>query len=232
MPRFTPPPSLYKYLPAREDFFDRPCLRFSPTKELNDPFESQLSMIRDSGNMSDVACAWIELLQIRFSSILNILFDNGVLSLSANHKNLLMWAHYTNNHYGMVLDLDSTSDFLKNADKVIYSNERLYFDEIVKLKEFKASLLYRNIFHKSIHWSYEEEWRVFEPWIKKTPSIKTSIVGFIELPIDIIKNIYLGSRVRNSFKESAKEFCNQNNHIGLYQTKLHPTRYDLNFIKV
>ena len=189
-------------------------------------------MTRDIGTMSDTAYTLSELLQIGVSSLLNMLADNGVLSLSANHKNLLMWAHYTNNHYGMVLELDSKSDFLDSADKVIYSNERLCFDEIGKSKELKASLLYRNVFHKSSHWSYEEEWRVFHPWITKAPRAKPDIVGLMELPIDIIKNIYLGLRVTDSFKESAKEFCIQNKHIGLYQAKLHPTKYELEFISI
>lgn len=45
MAKAIPPDILYKFFPSkREDFFDMPALRFTPIRELNDPFESNLSL--------------------------------------------------------------------------------------------------------------------------------------------------------------------------------------------
>ena len=34
----------------------------------------------------------------------------GILSLSANHNNILMWSHYLSNHTGLVICLDILAD--------------------------------------------------------------------------------------------------------------------------
>lgn len=233
MPKSSPPPSLYKYLPPqRIDFFDLPCLRFTPVKELNDPFESQISMARDNAQLSGLSYSFIEIIQTNLVNLLGGIVDTGILSLSGNHSNLLMWSHYTNNHKGFVLELDSTSIFFGGIDKVNYSIERLCFDEIADSKKHNASLLYRNVFHKSIDWSYEDEWRLFKPWVKKAPSVKSDVVGLVECPIDVIKNIYLGLHASNELLDTAKNFCNFHPETGLYQAQLHQTRYALNFIQI
>lgn len=233
MPKSTPPPSLYKYLPSqRIDFFDLPCLRFTPVKELNDPFESQISMARDNDQLSSLSYSFIEIIQTSLVNLLGGIVDTGILSLSENHKNLLMWSHYTNNHKGFALELDSTNVFFEGIDKVNYSIDRLCFDEIADSKKHKASLLYRNVFHKSIDWSYEDEWRLFKPWVKKLHSVKPGIVGLVECPIEVIKNIYLGLHASSELLDKAKGFCNLHPEIGLYQAQLHQTRYSLNFIQI
>ena len=234
MSRFEAPPTVYKYLHSdRIDFFECPCLRFTPIEELNDPFESLISMHKEGSESPFFAL--LRLAQVDMNpvlhSMLNTFTRTGVLSLTTDSANILMWAHYADNHRGFVFEFDTNDEFFSGIDAVIYSEERLYFDGIKDSKKHKSSLLYRNIFHKSNHWSYENEWRLFKPWIHKLPQIKEGVIGLVECPINSLKSITLGMRTPDILKEAAMAFCRENTHIKLYQAKLHPAKFEITFAK-
>lgn len=233
MPKAKPPAILYKYLPAkRVDFFEQPCLRFTPIEELNDPFETQLALMRESEGRHGVLHEAMKIAQ----SLLMPLFDSflytGILSLSSTNSNLLMWAHYTNNHTGFVLGLDATDALFESVDMVKYSESRLFFDEIGQSRKHGASLLYRNMFYKSIDGAYENEWRIFKGLSHKFPVIKPNISGLLECPPNLVKSIYLGLRASEELKKEAQIFCTTHPSIELYQAQLHHSKYLLKFLPV
>jgi len=235
MPRFEAPPTVYKYLHSdRIDFFDCPCLRFTPIEELNDPFESLVSMHREESE--NFLFGLLRLAQVDMNSLLHSMLNafsrTGVLSLTTDCTNLLMWSHYANNHRGLVFEFDSNNEFFKSLDAVVYSKDRLYFDEISESKNHKASLLYRSIYYKSLDWSYENEWRLFKIWIHKLPQIKEGVIGLVECPLESLKSIYLGMRASGELKIAATKFCRNHNHVKLYQAKLHPSNFELNFFEM
>lgn len=223
MVKAIPPDILYKFFPPkREDFFDMPSLRFTPIRELNDPFESNLSLGSKISNFS------LFNVQVIFTNMIDSITDAGVLSLTTNHDNLLMWAHYANNHTGFVISFDAHHTFFKDVDVVNYSSSRLDVNDINDSKKLNQSLLYRNIFKKSIDWSYESEWRIFKICIHKITPIK-NIIGLVECPLEIIKGIYLGARSSSSLCNKAKEFCSNHPNIELFRARLHSTNYALEF---
>lgn len=225
MVKAIPPDILYKFFPSkREDFFDMPALRFTPIRELNDPFESNLSLGNKFCNPQ-----FLDQIQLTFINMMNKFTDAGVLSLTTNHDNLLMWAHYANNHTGFVIGFDSHHIFFKDVDAVNYSSARLCFNDIKDSKKQNQSLLYRNIFSKSLDWSYEREWRIFKVWVHKITPIKNNIIGLIECPLEVIKKIYLGARAPFSLCSKAQEFCSTHPNIELFRAKLHSTNYALEF---
>ncbi len=87
--------------------------------------------------------------------------ENGVVSLTETNDNLLMWAHYANEHKGIVVEFDTSNEFFTET---YVEEERPYYGKInrvlyrkQRLKEFKS--LVEPYFHKSDEWLYEKEHR-------------------------------------------------------------------------
>lgn len=97
-----------------------------------------------------------------------------VFCVTEDKDNLLMWAHYAQDHSGVVFELDRTEQpdcLLSNIKKVKYQDKPIrYFslEELVNWTLFLiepdySKIMYSNhAWHKSLHWEYEQEWRVIE----------------------------------------------------------------------
>jgi len=138
----SPPPSLFKYLPARRaaDFFECPTLRFSPPSALNDIFDlnppikelqchsKELALLEYFSNRKKTGkvnthddliehyftCE--EEGKLNFTNGMSQLMEDkgcGILSLSSISKSLLMWAHYCDDHEGFVVELNTASEFFQ-----------------------------------------------------------------------------------------------------------------------
>ncbi|MGZ8191312.1 MAG: DUF2971 domain-containing protein [Methylococcaceae bacterium] len=101
-----------------------------------------------------------------FSEIINA--NIGICCLSRNPLNLLMWAHYANNHTGFVIEFSiphisqsswtSTEDIDSlNSFPVVYKKEKPIIVTGKASKSFKEYFL-----TKSIDWEYEQEERVID----------------------------------------------------------------------
>lgn len=108
---------LYKYMPLREEFFDNFMIRATPVMALNDPFEGffnekqiedadhqQREYFRALGrNVDEKHDGMIEDLM---GTVQEDFFDLGILSFTEDHNNPLMWAHYANDHKGIVVEFN------------------------------------------------------------------------------------------------------------------------------
>lgn len=168
---------LYKYVgfQAAISMIESSTLGFSRVLDLNDPFECTSICAPDNHGMTDnlVANAIKEHLSPRF----------GVLSLTRQPLNSLMWSHYGQSHTGVVIGIDCEKAGLTNSDTssipvnfgdVIYSATKPshavkmdiaenFWTENPALKYFEPhsyNLLSRAFLHKSLEWGYEEEVRV------------------------------------------------------------------------
>jgi hypothetical protein len=84
--------------------------------------------------------------------------NNGVLSLSEQRNNLLMWAHYASEHKGICLGFDWKETGLPPAKEVAY----LSMYRLVDIWAYtEDELVEIACFQKSAEWSYEREWRSF-----------------------------------------------------------------------
>ena len=169
--------SLFKFFPPREDFFDNYLLRASNRFALNDPFEATPSFeywadlclkTRYSrfGSTREEIIGYLETQpENGVWSELGISFyrEKGIISLTETKDNLLMWSHYTNQHEGMVVEFDKSSDFFNSTyscndnyclgkiQRVLYRKERL--------RSVNSNLM-APYFHKSDEWAYEKEHRL------------------------------------------------------------------------
>lgn len=172
------PEFLYKYRnfedPYMINIIKNSSLYFSQAKNFNDPFDLRLNFNENLNieNLYDLS----KLIGVDKDSIkdLNVeelneeikrknkeVYDKiGILSLSADLKNILMWSHYANNHSGLVFEFKNKNLYFKNATKVRYSDKYEILDftninPIKRIESMKDSLLL-----KYSDWQYEHEYRL------------------------------------------------------------------------
>ena len=96
----------FKYLPEPRNLFDEGFIRLSQPVVLNDPFEASFcsqSLDYLASNFDETMAQDPQYGDISFSQYIVLRMNNiGVISLSENKENLLMWAHYANEHKGIV----------------------------------------------------------------------------------------------------------------------------------
>ncbi|MBL4560811.1 MAG: DUF2971 domain-containing protein, partial [Labilibaculum sp.] len=114
---------------------------------------------------------------------LNLYGNMGVISLSKNVKNLLMWTHYASSHQGFAVKFNVVE--LRSNPELIGPFPINYKEDWLPIcledeKEAKLGFLYQtNI--KSIQWKLEEEWRFIG--IRQNMSIPS-----IQMQKEYIKN--------------------------------------------
>ncbi|WP_431023940.1 DUF2971 domain-containing protein [Halomonas sp. H5] len=140
----------------------------------------------------------------------------SVLCLTENKQNLLMWAHYSQDHKGCVFQLRCLPELdrpLCAARKVNYVREYPIIsglDTYVKHLIGQNELDYNNLFNifaftKSSHWSYESEWRC----VSQLRNFETG-VDFDPLVPDELEAIYLGCRSEPDYIENVIELVRRN----------------------
>lgn len=134
------------------------------------------------------------------------LCDNvGVLSLSEDPKNILMWAHYADDHKGVCIEFKrDVSNILGQSDstkKVVYTSSYPKI-KIMDFKKKRPKVFERILRTKSKDWCYEKEWRVIIENGNEThpiPGEITSIIFGVRAPqrnIDIVKKLTKGSNIK------------------------------------
>lgn len=92
----------------------------------------------------------------------------GMVALAEDRDNLLLWAHYGSNHYGMCLGFDWDDTGLPPAEEVIYQNRYRTLEYYSHTEDEIAAI---SLLQKSADWAYEREWRsVAKPEVEYIPS--------------------------------------------------------------
>lgn len=88
----------------------------------------------------------------------------GVLSLCEDYRNILMWAHYADDHKGICIEFERTSKNTLGKDEVTKPVKYIKSYPKIRAIDFlhskNASLTQKMLWTKSIDWEYEKEWRV------------------------------------------------------------------------
>jgi len=82
--------------------------------------------------------------------------QRGVLALSEDKNNLLMWAHYGEEHKGLCLGFDWKRTELPKAQQVAYNSTYRTVDYWSYTEDELAGIACTQ---KSMEWAYEREWR-------------------------------------------------------------------------
>jgi hypothetical protein len=214
------PQFVYKYRVSdatRNPFFDSiittNSMMFSSPKAFNDPFDCQLqpvifptqtevtqflSRVLPSAPSDIISNLETNAINnpIEFSKILKnaINFDNkGVLCLSQEPDNILLWSHYADNHYGVCLKFDILQDtnFFSIPLMVIYSQSYPIYNHMTHPNEIVTKMIKT----KYELWKYEKEIRIFKMEKNLYNFNKNALTEIIfgcntpQLEIDRIKNL-------------------------------------------
>ena len=143
----------------------------------------------------------------------------GVFSASQDPRNEPMWAHYSADHRGYCVQLDTTQDsaFLL-AEKALYSD---VFPTLTLPHEHHGDVM-KAYLHKSSAWAYEREWRLVTPQS-----------GYaIQLRPETIAGVILGVRATPATVQAIADFNEERTVAGLprfrvYQAIQHRDRYGM-----
>jgi hypothetical protein len=147
----------------------------------------------------------------------------GILSLTINPFNYLMWSHYGNCHNGFCLGFDEAI----LSETVDGSLGPVHYDsDVPKLKLFGDAYDFhiKQLATKSTVWSYEHEFRI----IKSNAARKTIIY-----PKEMIKEIFLGCKLPFAEKNKIIDFVKANNiDCKVLELQLDKTTFRLNYLRV
>ena len=188
---------LYKYTSHNSNYkyniIKNSELWFSNVKSFNDPLDSQLDY-RQCYTKNEIKKYWkyflkkkpnhpqsLKQILKKYGDIFNFLSQQkrvfeafrlqmGVLCMSSNPENILMWSHYANNHKGIVYEFDynlfsnfSTNSFKGNPYKIDYPNNKSYeLLSYVKTNKKRDTQFIKELTTKAIDWKYEEEYRFID----------------------------------------------------------------------
>jgi hypothetical protein len=214
---------LFKYFPLNLQSIDgllRSYFYLANPGSFNDPFDCNINLLEDIEGLNTLKT-------VRRNNYKNI----GVCSFSENIDSHLMWAHYTNNYNGFVLEFNGRNiDVkLKKNDINRHSLTRVIYPE----KPVKIGKIYSFAYHyilttKFKHWSYEKEWRI----IAELNSEEREIEYYPEL----IKAIYIGHKIPDENISAYKMLLEIQKLIfpkaPIFVVYPHPTDLNLKFEKV
>lgn len=194
---------VYKYmtLAGLDACLNLGTVRFTKPANFNDPFDCAASAVETTMVGFNIRYPG----STNADKLFQIRNGVGILSLTRNPLNPLMWAHYGENHKGGVVAIDTKEAGLEcseeniitaSAGNVIYTSVRPsvdddqlpYHHEITA--QHNRQMLERLFLYKSLHWSYEEEIRVARR-VDYTPQVRHQD---FEIPGTAIKAIYLGAK--------------------------------------
>lgn len=144
----------------------------------------------------------------------------GIYCLSEKNDDILMWSHYSDGHKGMCIEYDASQEgtLFSEAFKVIYQENYPIVNvmDIGKPKEFSKAFL-----TKSIHWEYEQEWRIL-----KTP--EEGGPGFYSFPPELLTGLILGALIPENDRTKILNWISAYpSKINVYQAKISRTKYQL-----
>ena len=145
------PRILYRYFsPERIDVLESMELRFSRPSEFNDTFDTHYLVPRDQSTKRSLE-------RVRLRAKL------GILCLTEQSNNHLMWVNYACNHTGFVIGFDANAPFFAEDGR------RLDHVQYRKLPDVVAAGGVDACFRKSDVWKYEREWRCVREFKKSEP---------------------------------------------------------------
>lgn len=190
---------------------------------------------------------------VPFSEMLRKEFDNkyGILSLSKNFKNIVMWSHYSKDHTGFIIGFNNSlwktefksldTYYYKELFKVTYDIDRPKYHSFISKELFDEDgmeTFFKTILTtKSTQWKNENEYRIIADTKGATSSTlkdeNDKPIYLFDIPPSYIDLIVLGKYSKEpDFDYMAILDKPEYSHIKLYKSALDEKEYKLKYIKV
>jgi len=165
--------------------------------------------------------------------------NEGIFCSTTDHKNLLMWAHYADQHRGAVIEFTPSikKDSALLASKPIeYLSVRplLYRTPkdmvihglMMSPKDSIAKIVNSLIYTKGLVWDYEQEYRLSIPNL--IPDFKP--FATLRFHAEELTSIYLGCRMEDEDKKTILTLARSiNPAVEIYKSTLSTRDYDLHY---
>jgi len=213
-----------------QDIFMKNELYFAHPDEVNDPFDCKIppcleNVTKDKllhrfsifdqkqfecKGMSFKKCEEVientplSVLQERLKKDIKSQRDVGILSLSEENLDILMWGHYADSHKGICIGFDYLQLSFAFRETPIFPEHVTYpEDNNFKWDPFEdepIALVDKIYLTKALDWQYEKEWRVILPEQGRTPQ---------KFNPNALASVYLGCQIDTSDKETIINWCLQ-----------------------
>jgi hypothetical protein len=245
--------SVFKYMPTHiynkdnekidilKYIFEDNVLWFSNPLNFNDPFELKPNikkLVNEENHLVvDMVSSYFndsnQAHEVHYAYINPILNNTGILSLSGNKEHLAMWAHYANNHKGIVVEFAKNHSFFSSLQLPNYAVILHYLEKVVYIPKNNRKSINSNEYFtkdtfliKSQDWEYEDEYRM-SVYIETNDEYIDGIN--IIFPSDLINCIYIGNKAE---KETityimSLQKTEQWKHLKIYQMQLDTVSYKL-----
>lgn len=169
----------------------------------------------------------------------------GILSLTEDFTNVLMWTHYAKNHTGICVGLDMTCLDSLIEEKAV-GDDRIFFlrKKVVYAKQYPEWNWFKNPTHemleriqitKSHSWSYEREHRILlEINVRKEP-VKSLVKKerIVYLPEGSIRQVLLGMNISPKDEAEIKRMLKKiDSRVVLKKAKRSANSFDIQFARV
>lgn len=245
------PSRYFKYMKADRliSILENPCIRFTSPDDLNDPYECHLTLdvaavkarFRDHLLNQPEAFPAARIEEMVDNNERHLVIDAlleyrrrrndlRVLSLTTNPLELLMWAHYGDEHRGVVVELDiwhpsircgsPGGDMYSSLEEVKYTHQKVFGipDPMVLIDVLSR---------KSVEWQYEREWRLIRT--KSMTREHKHGVDVVDIDLSVIRSIYFGARTPVEKIKNAVELIETAgiNGVNLLKVDIAPHKYEL-----
>lgn len=144
---------------------------------------------------------------------------SGLICLTSDPLNILMWSHYASSHHGFCIGF--YTEALLKLNTIDYIG-MVNYSASFPVTNFDASFdikFYNQMFSKSDLWAYEKEYRISKMHMSDR---------LIQLPDEAIAEIYLGCQISEQFKNEIIQTVNiRNIPIKIFETKAHVENYEI-----
>ena len=210
-----------------------------------------ISLTQGKHNMSDFAREMLDIVsnpEADYREYINVALIKifRIICLTDSYDNTLMWAHYADQHYGCVLELESVYlekphslkegnvEYHENLHPKTNSLDLLLYGETIEIR----NLMIRDvIFSKRTTWNYEREYRFMfaenfgQITLSRDFQLKKSEIStkyqtdklFTDISIDkqSVKSVIFGVRTEENNIQVVKEILSKNNYKSqLFQMKI------------
>ncbi len=149
----------------------------------------------------------------------------GILSLTSKNDDILMWSHYSDSHRGFCVGLDR--DLLKKSCYATDNIKPIKYDENNNYPELRLLDnidIIQMICTKSIHWKYEDEYRI----VKVHSSRKT-----FEIKNEAIVEIILGCKIEKYNKQIILNIAEEKfPNAKIFEAKINEDEYKLDIVPI
>lgn len=147
----------------------------------------------------------------------NLLHSTGVICLTKDYNNFLMWSHYARAHSGFCIGFDDTIVNALDDSNTIAQGEVEYSDNLPVVNFYTSDIhdIIKALFmYKGTVWKYEEEFRV----ISQTSGIKT-------FNKSLVREVIIGCRPHPNLEIYMQTLANS--ELAIFKMSCPPGSYHL-----